>query len=244
MNRRQFILGGGSAAAMALAGCIGRAQETNGQSNPDHRSTISVSDGGEVTAEPDLAVVSVAVEATGESADEVRDELAESAETVRTALLEFGIDEDDVTTGRFHIGEQRRSRQTDETGPATFEGVHELTVEVHDVDHAGSVIDVAVDAGADRIRRVSFTLSDERREELREEAFELAIKNARSDADLIAAQLNATVVGVKSVDATGGHIRPYSLDVAEVAEDDAGTELHPNEVTVSATLHIVYYIDE
>lgn len=254
MQRRDVILGSGTVAAAALAGCLGSAQQTEGGA-PDGGSTrtIRVSAAGEAEAEPDLAILDVAVQATGDDAASVRSELATRSEAVRTALLEYGLDEDDVTTSRFYVRERvdRRAMEGDGVDPRSdenieeyrfYEGTHAFQVEVHDVEAAGEVVDVAVDAGADEIGRLQFTLSEDRRDELRDEAITEALEDARSEADHVAEQIDASIVEVRTVDTSDGRVHPVREDVAMAAGDGGAptTSFEPGDVTVSAAVEVEF----
>ena len=115
-SRRAVLTTTGSVAAVSvLAGCLGSAQEDDGGSSGDPR-TVTVTEGGEVEAEPDIAVFQASVEATGDDANAVREELAERADALYDALVEFGIDEDAITTGRFNIRDRVDERQLEEDG--------------------------------------------------------------------------------------------------------------------------------
>lgn len=258
MRRREAIIGGGTVAAAALAGCLSRAQESGDPSGSDPSDgstrTVRVTGSGGAEADPDLAVLQIGVEATGDDAESVRTELATRSEEVREALLAAGVDEDDVTTSRFHVGERVDRRRMEQEGvdPRSredveeytyFQGTHAFRVEVHDVDRAGDVVDAAIDAGADDVGRIVFTLSEERREELREEALTEAMDDARSEADHLAEQVDASVVEVRVIDASEGRVSPVREGVAmDAAGDGAATEFQPGDVTVSATVDVEYDI--
>ncbi|WIV65773.1 SIMPL domain-containing protein [Natrialbaceae archaeon AArc-T1-2] len=253
MRRRRLLLASATAAAGAFAGCLGSADEgTPANRDESDSRTIAVDESGTVETEPDLAVVGVAVEATGDDADAVRDELATRSEELEDALLAFGIDDDDITTTRYDISERSRPPRPEpspddvetDDGPR-YEGVYAFRVEFADVDEVGALIDAAVDGGADDVGRIEFTLSEERRETLREQALEEALADARSEADVIAVELDADVIEAKRVDATGGRFRATYAE-ADVAADDTAdtpeTELHPDDVTVSASVTVEYTI--
>lgn len=260
MRRRKLILGGGSVATVALAGCIGSGQGTDGGApDGDSARTITVSESGEKDAEPDLAVFRASVEAAGDEAGEVRDELAERSDELYDELVADGIDEDEITTGRFDIRERIDERRLEEEGvePGSeeelqeytyYEGTHSLTIEVENTDAVGDVVDTAVDAGADDIGRIEFTLSDEKREALREDALEEAMENARSEAEFVASEVDATVVEATRIDTSGGGVTRVreSVEMADTVDDDAAepsTELHPDDVTVDATVDVKYTIE-
>lgn len=249
MKRRQLLVGGGTVATAALAGCIGSAQtDSSGEDR-----TLTVSKSGEATAAPDMAVVHVRIEATGDSPSTVRNELSADSSELNEGLIDAGIPEDDITTGRFSIQERReRPRRPREEGEsddesreaARYEGSHAFRIEVDDVESVGSVIDTAVESGADSVGRIEFTLSEERRAELREEALDSAIEAARNESEYVAGEVGQSVGEVKRVDTSGGGVSPVSREYDTAEADDAGsTELQPDDVTVRATAEIVYTIE-
>lgn len=258
MQRREFVLGGASLATAATAGCLGttlgQSDEPSGD-NQNHDRTIAVGATGEVSAEPDVAELVAALETRGDSAADVRDELADRSEALIDALVEYGLDESAITTDRFDIrrreeasGESRSSDRSDEeetsetTETVYYKGIYALSITVADVSAVSEVIEVAVDNGADTIGRVTFTLSEERREELREDAIAAAIANAEEEATFIADEIEAGDLEVRSVDASGARVRPY-VDRAEAAYDASGPSFYPDDVTVSASVDVVFTIE-
>lgn len=268
-TRRTVLLGAATGATIGLAGCLGSLTgENNGdgtENDPGAQSatdaterTITVSESGEVTADPDLAIIQAGIETTGDDADAVRDELATRGDELYDALLEFGLDEDDVTTDRYDVRTRVDYRRLEEDGvdPQSeddleeytyYEGTNRFRIEIHAVDDAGAVVDVAIDAGADEVGRIEFTLSDEKREELREEALEKALAGAETEAEFVAGEVDAQVVEAKHVDTAGGDVSPVHEDVemddADDADDAADTELHPDDVTVRGTVKVVYVME-
>ena len=240
MHRRTF-LAAAACSTVALAGCLGD-EEPNENAGlaalgtvdeSEVGGTIETSGSGMVEEEPDLATMRVSVEETGSEAEDVRTRLAKRADEVRNALIDAGIDEDDVTTSRYDLGQQRRG-----TG---YEGSHRYQVTVRDVDEVGRIVDVAVDAGADDVGRIQFTLSEATREDLRGMALERAVEDARNDAESIAAAKGLEIVGVVSVSTDDGRVSPLRVqyDMADEA-GDAGTEIDEGPVTVSASVTVVY----
>ncbi|MCU4800025.1 SIMPL domain-containing protein [Halobacteria archaeon HArc-gm2] len=265
MNRRELIVASGGIAATALSGCLGIGEGDGSaaaqQSSPtvEERSnrSIVVSNAGQVQGEPDLALLDVGVEASGESAGAVRNELATRAEELRTALLDYGLDEDAVTTSNFYISDRVDRRRMEEEGVRPdsekadeyvyYQGTHSFSVEVEAIDEVGAVIDAAVDGGADRVGRVTFTLSEERRTELREEALRKAIQGARSEAEAIADEVGTSIAETTVVDASQGQVTPFhrefAYDAAATATETAGgasTGVEPGDVTVSASVRVRY----
>lgn len=262
MRRREAITATGAAVAAALAGCLG--DDTPGADGDEaNERTVIVSESGEVDGDPDLAVLQFGVEATADTAREARDELARGAEELTEALYEYGIDEENVTTRRYRIRERidRRAMEEDGVRPddpeaeeeyVYYQGTHSFSVELEDIEAVGEVIDLAVEAGADEVGRVTYTLTDEKRAELREEALREALDDARTEAGVIADEVDADVVEATVVDASDGRVSPVrrdvSLDAAEPAgtptpEAEPATAIEPGEVTVTAGVDVRYEIE-
>ena len=260
MRRRELLTGSGLVVTTALAGCLGRAQDGAEAATHDaSKRTITVSASGESVAEPDLARLRLGVESTGDDAAAVRSDLATRAAKLEASLLEYGLEEDDLTTDRFRIRERydHDAMRADGVEPRTeaeaeeyryYVGTHSYSVDVHDVDDVGDVIRAAVDDGeADEVGRIEFTLSADRRDELRDDALEEALEDARAEADFVATEVDASIVDAQHVDTSGADVSPVRerFERAEMAEDDVdaeapGTELRPDDVTVRASVTVKY----
>ena len=242
MNRR---LGAAVAVAalVVLAGC-GAALQTTGGSTPaggtdagDAQRTISTSGTGEVAADADRAVVTVAVTARADTAEGAREAVATNATRMRGALRDAGVDDGDVTTASYRVRPRfETDRERGDRTIAGYEAVHAYRIDAA-ADAAGTVVDTAVGNGADEVQGVTFTLSDETRAELREEALERAMSTARADADTIASSAGLSITGVQSARTSSGFGPAYEIrDSAE----GGGTTFDAGSVTVTATVDVTY----
>lgn len=203
------------------------AQETN---ETGSNVTITVDATGTTSAAPDLAVVDVAVEASAGSADAARAAVADNVSEMRAALTEAGVSDDRIRTTYFFIQTER-----EDNGTVTYRASQGFELRVP-VDEAGPVVDAAVAGGATRVDGVQFTLTEETRRELRSDALEAALDNARADADVIASATGVDVRTVNAVETGGGDIGPV---FAEAARED-GTTFDPGPVTVTAQVTVTY----
>lgn len=234
-----------------LAGCAGLAggadaPETGVSETDVSDRTIEVAVEGEASSEPDQATLYVSVTASGEDPEAVRTELANGNEELRAALIDYGLDEDDVRTERYYVRESRESRT--EADVEEYRGEHRLAVDVDDVDSVGAVVDVAVDNGADTVGRISFGLSPEREAEIREEALNDAMDGAKDDASVLAAEAGLEVVGVVTISTADtrvdGHTARYTADVAHESAGDAATGIEAGDVDVTVQVRVVYEAEE
>lgn len=202
--------------------------------------TIEVAASGQVRTQPDQAVLRVAVEASGPNASTVRRKLAENASAMRAALVEMGVDGDQITTTDFDIRNQRRFGGREDERPAAW-GRHAFTITLTDLNRTGTVIVAAVENGATSVDDVRFTLSQERRNELRERALAEAMDNARDRAGVVADGANLSIAGISSVTtADVGVHRPRFESAALAGSADAGTDIEGGAVTVTARVRVTY----
>ncbi|WP_435074025.1 SIMPL domain-containing protein [Halorubrum sp. HHNYT27] len=215
------------AGAVTLSTVGAGAQETN---ETESNVTITVGATGTTSAAPDLAVINIAVESSADSADAARGQVADNVTEMREALTEANISDDQIRTTYYYIQTER-----DDNGTVTYRAVHGFELRVP-VDNAGSVVDTAIAGGATHVDGVQFTLTEETSRELRSEALESALDNARADADVIASATGVEVQTVKSVQTGDGGIGP--VFAGDGSRDE--TVFDPGPVTVTAHVTVTY----
>jgi uncharacterized protein YggE len=200
--------------------------------------TISVSASATASAAPDTVQIRAAVVATASNAETARQQVAENVSTARTALSESGVTDNQFRTIQFDIRTVREPREND-SRETRYRAVNEFEIEVSP-DRAGEIIDVAVGNGTNQINGVTFTLADETRRDLRQQALRDAMSNARADANTIAAESNVTVQSVRSVATSEMQFYPFESQLAGGVAEDASTVIEPGPIEVSATVSVTY----
>ncbi len=212
----------------------------------DTRRTISVTGQGEVTAEPDLVILTVAVETTAANAGAAVNENAKRSGAVVAALKAAVGKDDKITTAHYALEPRYQPGKPGEPSEPRITGYvarNEVQVETHKVDGVGTLIDAANTAGANRISGLQFTLAN-RNEQLRA-ALEKAGAEARAQAESVAKALGVTLKEVASATtSTGPVIQPRYFDRGVAAmEARAPTPIEPGTVSVSASLQVTYAIE-
>lgn len=224
--------------ATVLAVAAGTAFAMDDGATPNtHNKTISVAGNGEIDAEPDAAVVRLSVRAEGPDAGSVSSLLADDADELRSTLSEFGIPEENVKTAHYFVREDHRTR--DRPNETRYVGEHSFEVTTENVDRVGALIDAATSGGADDVGGVSYTLSEDSRELIRDEAIRSAIDNARSEAAVIANATDLEITGVSAASTQQSNVVPYRAE-AVLQSGDGGTQIDPRDVTVTATVHVTF----
>lgn len=238
MTRKTIAIIGVAALVVLAAGAtLTAGLGTAGADSPEesvHDRTIDVSANGEATATPDEAVVHARITATGDNPADVRDELATGAEDLRSALDELGVD---YQTSSYSLEEERRRPEGPERPP--YRGAHGFEITLDDPDGVGSVVDAAAEANAS-VERVALTLSDDRREDVRDEAITDAMDDARQQATTIASAGNLSLDGVQAVEASQQYYRPRAYEAAAGGDGGGSTSIDPGDVSVSYRVQVTY----
>ena len=213
------------------------------------RRTISVTGYGEVSVPPDVAIVSFAVETTAVEAGAAVDANATTSAALAKAIKENLDAKDKVTTTRYSLEPKYEQRQRGSTAASKISGYvarNEVRVETHQIDTVGQLIDIATQAGANRVSGLQFTL-DNRSPQLRD-ALQAAGQEAQQQAESVATALGVRLKQLVAATTSGMPIVPtfryqgVGLAAAD-ADARAPTPLEAGEVTVSATLQVTYEIE-
>ena len=220
---------------------------TVAEANPgEDYGIISVYGEAEITAQPDLAQVMLAVETTHELAQKAAEENARLTNTVIEALAKTGLEEKQIKTSGYRLysfSEPVDPRQ-EEKYITKYRAYNELNINLYDLDGVGNVIDIAVKAGANRVLGVLFEIKDA--ESLKLQALQNATTQAKTKAEAIASSAGVTIKGIKVIQEEMTGYSPYraTMDVAafnEGAKGMAPTPILPDDVEITARIKAEYY---
>ncbi len=209
---------------------------------------IMVSGTGTVTMPPDEAIVYLGVETSSKNAVTAQQSNAEKMEKIIAALKKARIGTDDMETMSYNMYPIRDyydmypvSEKPDEQGITGFVVSNQLKVTIKDIDKVGEIIDKAVEAGANQVSGVSFTLSEQTQLNAREQALKNAVIAAREDADILAGALGVKITDVVEASTSGGiFVSPPPMVGYAVAESAIRTPIEPGDVSVSAYITVTY----
>jgi uncharacterized protein YggE len=110
---------------------------------------------------------------------------------------------------------------------------------------AGKAIDAAVEAGSNQVNGLSYSFSEERRDNLYALALKEAVADGTGKARAIADAIGAEKITPVSVSESGGFYPPvFRMDMAEAAieKEDGGfpTPVSPGELEVSASVSMSF----
>jgi uncharacterized protein YggE len=212
---------------------------------PQRSRTIEVTGSGEAHVAPDVASLNLAIETHAATAQQSAGQNAALAQKVVDALTTKLQGKGKVWTGGYSLyPEYNEPRPSEKPVVTGYRAENSITVETGEIGLLGGLIDTAIEAGANRINFLTFTLRDE--SQARSQAIALAAKDAQAQAASLAKSLGVTLGPVVKA-TTGAQAGPAPMmrmeTLAAVGSSmGAPTPVQPNEVTVPATVSITYQI--
>lgn len=192
------------AAAFALTAAPLLAQEAP----PLPPATISVLGEGRISAQPDMATVTLGVETAGDSANTALAENGAATAKVIEELRNAGVAAKDMQTSSLTLGPRWEQPEGQPARIAGFVAANLITVTVRDLPKLGGVLDAVARNGANTFQGLSFGLTDRRPRE--DEARRAAVADALARAKLYAEAAGVTLGPVLTI-AEGGTQMPRPM---------------------------------
>jgi hypothetical protein len=193
MVMRKFILAGLLAALLIPAG---QARADEGRPR-----TVSVTGQGEVSARPDMARVTLGVEARRPTLAAARTEVTAAVDRVLALTRDLRIDPKFVNATRLQVQPEYSWNEKDRKRVLLGYMVsRQVEVELRDLDQLGPLLERAVDAGANQLGEAA--LDSTRRKELERQALSLAVKDAQANAEVLASAAGARLGPVRTLNAS------------------------------------------
>ncbi len=241
MKRTITIIAGITLAAVAaialavVAAIPARAQQTPSPTATPSR-MVTVVGQGEVKARPDTAIVQIGVSTEGKTAREALTQNNQETAAVQSKLTDLGIAARDIQTSGFSIYPVYGTDGRQLTG---YHVTNMVTVKIRSIDRAGTVLDQVVQAGANSVAGISFTVDSPRA--LEDQAREAAMRDAKARADVLARAGGASVGDVLVITENVGSPVPVAMPVARAAAQDSGAvPVQPGEQTITISVQVTY----
>jgi uncharacterized protein YggE len=231
-------------AVVGFSGCSGSPTTIGTVDINSQQTGIWVSGTGKVTVTPDVATLSLGIEAQAATVAEAQAQAAVAMAAVMTALDDNGVADKDIQTQYFSIYQVTRWDDTkNEEIVIGYRVTNMVTAKIRAIEKAGPIIDAVAAAGGDytRINNISFSVDDPI------PYYEQARQKAMADAKAKAEQL-ADLAGVnlgKPTYISEGTVSPPVVyrDAGMVLTPPAPTTpISPGEIELTLTVQVAYAI--
>jgi uncharacterized protein len=194
---------------------------------------VTVQGQAQVAGKPDTATVVLGVETQAATTAEALAQNTAQAQAIIKKLTDLGVAEKDIQTSNFGISPVYGADGRQVEG---YRVANTLSVTVRDLAGAGALLDQVVQAGANSVQGISFSVADPKA--LLNQAREQAIADARTRAELLAKAGAAGLGQVLAIN-EGGFAQPLPIMRADVMQS-ADVPLQPGEQLYSVDVQVTF----
>lgn len=217
--------------------------------------TVSFDGEGRVFAKPDIAAVSFSILTEAVTSKVAQDDNSKKSQKVVDFLKSQGIEEKDIKTSGYNVypqygypkpiplGVEVQSYPAPDYYPSNpkitgYQVSQSFEVKVRDLERVSAILDGLVTAGANQVNNLGFQIDDI--EKVKNEARELAIKNAKEKASTLKKQIGIRLGKIVNYYEGGGGYPVYMLKAeANGRGGDTGGPSVPageNEIVMNVTI--------
>jgi uncharacterized protein len=197
---------------------------------------VTVVGRGDIKVRPDTAIVQIGVDIEGKTVKEALAQNNQQAAAIQKKLADLGVDAKDIQTSGFNIFPTYGTDGRQVTG---YRVMNTVTVKIRAIDKTGSLLDEVVQAGANSVYGISFTVDNPRTFE--DQAREAAMRDAKARADLLARAGGASVGEVLIITENVGSAVPIAMPMERAAvANDSSVPVQPGEQSVSISVQVTY----
>ena len=244
MNKRLGLLAIAGLATLVLAVACTTKETVQVLPGGGQAQGISVTGTGEASGGPDLALLTLGVSSEEKSVKEAREKAAGAMEAVLKSLKDKGVEEKDIQTRQlsiepqFDYGDGRQELRG-------FRVTNIVSAKLRDLDKVGEVIDGAAEAGGDLIQVQGLSFTIEEPDDLRAQAREEAVNEARAKAERLAELAGVKLGKPISISEEGFFQPPMPFAAAPLAREAEAVEtpIQPGELEVSVSVSVLFAIE-
>lgn len=224
----------------------------NFRGGSEQRDTMGVSGSSEISVTPDEAQIYINILTDAKTAKEAQSDNRDTTANVMTALKAAGLKAENIETTGYNL---YKRTEWNKTAERYYEVGYELTntmkITSSDITNVGSLVDIAINAGANGVDHVSFTLTKEGERKAKAEALLKATQAAKDKANNLADTLDIKLGKVIGVQETNFYYTPYDYYNQGLVNykadfgmtEAAGNTISPQKVDVRSTVSITYLLN-
>ena len=235
-NRLFSILLVAALALASLTACVTTA--------PESPHTVSVNGAGTAHGTPDVATAQIGVQSRDVDPARAVDENNRKMAAILAALKNLGVDEKDVQTTNFSVSYQQDYDPVTGQPKETYTYIVDNTVSVNirDLTKVGEVLGKTVNAGANSIYGVTFSVSDTAK--LEAEARDKAMADAKARAEQLALAAGVTLGEPMNINeySSGPVYAAVDMAAGKGGGGGAPVPVSTGEIQVTLNVSITYII--
>ena len=218
--------------------------EQSEKAKPKAAMSVTVSGDATVQAQPDTAILDLAVVTQNSSASQAQAENASKSDRVVNALKTLLGTKAEIKTSGYSLQPQRVYKENQPPTITGYEARNTITVTMSDLSKVGTVIDTATRGGANSVTNLQFTLRNDRPS--RDQALAEATREALSKARVIAQTLGGGVVRIVEVQESGAARPPIIYarqEYSVAARADMTTPIEVGTLDIKSQVQLVAEVE-
>ena len=217
------------------------------------QSTIAVSGVGTVNVQPDEILIDLGVANQGPNATQVLMHNSATMTAVINSIEGAGINSTDIQTTQFNFGPIYTYNQVN--GSQTISGYQasntvQVTLTGSSTSKLDTVINDGVNAGANQIQSIGYTISDSLQNQLKTQAMHNAVADANITAHNLAASENVKIIGIQSIILLSSSYPPYFYNNYQVfaaatisaAGPNYSVPFNPGQAQFTVNIQVTYLL--
>lgn len=177
---------------------------------PEPMRTVDATGHGRLQVKPDTATINLGVTQLKPSPAEAYAAMGQDLNKIADAMKAAGVKEEAMQTSVFNLSAEYNWTQEKGQVLAGYRATTTLSITTQELDNVATLIQTAVNAGANQLQGVSFSVKDP--EGLMDKALDAAVDDARAKAERVAKRLGGSVGKATRVSISDGGM-PIFRDV-------------------------------
>lgn len=207
---------------------------------------FSASGQGKVTQIPDTAEISIGVTKQSPTVSDAQNQVNVISSKVIADLKKLGIAESDIKTTNYSVNPNYNppvgTLQPQNQNPNGYEVTQNIQVKVRPIEKVNKAIDASTSDGANLVGGINFTFSDSLQKELEQKATQMAVDDAKSNAQNLANAAGVKLGPIVNVVSSVNNAPPIYPMAASQKEGlgSAPTTITPGQNTIDIGVTIYY----
>ncbi len=210
---------------------------------------LSVIGVGRVDASPDNASVSLGIVVNNASTiNEAQEKINTVNNDIVSGLTAIGINKDDIKTSNYSINPNYDYSERGTGEISGYNGNATVSVKVDDISKLPEIIQAGTEGGANEVMGTNYSIEEP--EKYQREARDLAIENAKAEAQRLAGQLGIKLGKIVNIVESSSGVGPvpmfYGKEAAMSLDTRAGgnvgitPDLQPGSQTITSTVTLYF----
>jgi len=202
--------------------------------------TVTVSGSGQVSGQPDVAVITLGVQTEAEEARVALSQNSQQMQALIDVLKKADIAAEDIQTQAVRLQPRYEEQQPGKVAHELvgYVATNTVEVQVRDLDTLGELLDAAVQAGGNRIEGIRFEISES--SQLLDQAREAAWNDAEHKAEQLVNLAGAELGEVLTINESSRRPRPIVQE--SPAARAASVPIEPGTQAIEVDLEVTWFL--